>query len=239
MKNSFIDRLSHLLANTIVVSQLLFMPSLLFAATPATPAPTAAPAADAGGLPQAPDMGGGSGSGEYTPESREYHLKAAFLRYVAKFVEWPESSLPESSINICVLGQVTSFQGLNSINGKPAGDRALAVSKITKVDEAIDHCQILFVTKTEQDNVKSIIAAIQNKPILGFGDMDGFAELGGSMNFYIVNNRLAIMTNLPAVEKAGLKINPRMLRLVTIIPPIDQSSFDKGPPPEEKVEKKN
>lgn len=237
MKNSFIDRLSYLLASTIVVSQLLFMPSLLLAATPTTPAP-AAPAADAGGLPQAaPDMGGGSG--EYTPESREYHLKAAFLRYVAKFVEWPESSLPESSINICVLGQVTSFQGLNSINGKPAGDRSLVISKISSVNEAIDHCQILFVTKTEQDNMKNILAAIQNKPILGFGDMDGFAEAGGAMNFYIVNNRLAIMTNLPAVEKAGLKINPRMLRLVTIIPPIDQSSFDKGPPPDDKVEKKN
>lgn len=238
MKNSFIDRLSHLLASTIVVSQLLFMPSSLLAATPTAPAPAAAP--EAGGLPQAaPDMGSAGGSGDYTPESREYHLKAAFLRYVARFVEWPESSLPESAINICVLGQVTSFQGLNSINGKPAGDRAIAVSKITKVEEAFDRCQILFVTKTEQDNVKSIIAAIQNKPILGFGDMDGFAEMGGAMNFYIVNNRLAIMTNLPAVEHAGLKINPRMLRLVTIIPPIDQSSFDKGPPPEDKVEKKN
>ena len=208
-----------------MVSYLAIFPAALFAGSN--------PAAPEAGVPQS-----APGDSEYTPESREYHLKAAFLRYVARFVEWPESSLSESAINICVLGQVTSFEGLNSINNKTVGDRTLAVSKISKIDDAFNYCQILFVTKTEQENVKSILAAIQNKPILGFGDVDGFAEAGGAMNFYIVNNRLAIMTNLPAVEQAGLKINPRMLRLVTIIPPIDQSSFDKGPPPEEAAPKK-
>ncbi|HRE30678.1 MAG TPA: YfiR family protein [Candidatus Berkiella sp.] len=225
MKNSVRTRLLRLLTGSIVVSQLAIFSSSLFA----------------GALPTAQDSEATStgGNSEYSPESREYHLKAAFLRYVAKFVEWPESSLPESSINLCVLGQVPSFQGLNSINGKIVSDRTLSILKINKVSEAADNCQILFVTKTEQDNVKSILTAIENKPILGFGDMDGFAEAGGAMNFYIVNNRLAIMTNLPAVEKAGLQINPRMLRLVTIVPPIDQSSFDKGPPPDDKVEKMN
>lgn len=228
MNKPCIHRASRFLTNTIVVSCLAIMPASLFA--------SATPGAE-GGLPQST----ASGSSNYTPESREYHLKAAFLRYVAKFVEWPESALSESSINICVLGQVASFEGLNSINNKTVGDRTLAVSKIAKVSDAFNHCQILFVTKTEQENMKDIIAAIQNKPILGFGDVDGFAEAGGAMNFYIVNNRLAIMTNLPAVEKAGLTINPRMLRLVTIIPPIDQSSFDKAPPhddPEELKEPK-
>ena len=224
MKKPSTQRIMCLLASAIVVSCLATRPMLSIAS--GTPAPAAAEP----GLPQAMP-----GSNDYTPESREFYLKAAFLRYVAKFVEWPESSLTESSINICVLGQVTSFEGLNSINNKTVGDRILNVSKITKVEDAYNHCQILFITKTEQDNMKAIIAAIQNKPILGFGDMDGFAEAGGGMNFYIVNNRLAIMTNLPAVEKAGLKINPRMLRLVTIIPPIDQTGFEKAPPAEEKA----
>lgn len=227
MKNSVTKPILQYLTSFLVVSQLAFYSAILRAAPPAAGGDDALPAAAATT----------GGSSEYSPESREYHLKAAFLRYVAKFVEWPESSLSESAINICVLGQVPSFQGLNSINGKIVNDRTLTVLKISKVAEADNHCQILFVTKTEQDNMKAILAAIQNKPILGFGDMDGFAEAGGSMNFYIVNNRLAIMTNLPAVEKAGLKINPRMLRLVTIVPPIDQSSFDKGPPPDDKIDK--
>lgn len=162
--------------------------------------------------------------GEYSPLSREYHLKAAFLRYVAKFVEWPASALPAGSINICILGLVPSFDALNSINGKDANNRTINVTKITEVNEARGHCQILFVTKTEEENSKKIIDALQNQPILSFGDMDHFAEKGGNMNFYILNNRLAIMINPPAVEKAKLKISERMLKVVTVVPPVDQTT---------------
>ncbi|MBI2790491.1 MAG: YfiR family protein [Gammaproteobacteria bacterium] len=162
--------------------------------------------------------------GEYSPLSREYHLKAAFLRYVAKFVEWPPSALPAGAINICVLGLVPSFEAFNSINGKDANNRTINVTKITEVNEARGHCQILFVTKTEEENSKKIIDALQNQPILSFGDMDHFAEKGGNMNFYILNNRLAIMINPPAVEKAKLKISDRMLKVVTVVPPVDQTT---------------
>ncbi|MBN9289260.1 MAG: hypothetical protein BGO43_01510 [Gammaproteobacteria bacterium 39-13] len=188
--------------------------------------PNNAPQASQGG---APDMGGTDSStgGEYSPESREYHLKAAFLRYVAKFVEWPASALTSGNINICILGLIPSFEAINSINGKVVNDHTIAVSKISEVKEAPGHCQILFVTKTEQDNIPKIIKAVENLPILAFGDMEHFAEQGGDMNFYVLNNRLAIMINPPAVEKSQLKISERMLKVVTVVPPIDQSNKPK------------
>ncbi|MGE4350339.1 MAG: YfiR family protein [Candidatus Berkiella sp.] len=156
-------------------------------------------------------------------EAREYHLKAAFLRYVAKFVEWPPESLPEGAVNICVLGQVPYYKGLDSITGKDANDRIIQVMKVGAIEDAEKQkCQILFVAKTESDKVGSILKVIQDKPILSFGDMDDFAEKGGDMNFYIMNKRLAIMINPPAVERSNLKISPRMLKLVTVVPPIEQ-----------------
>lgn len=154
--------------------------------------------------------------------SREYHLKAAFLRYVAKFVEWPDDAIPEAKINICILGQVPSFKGLRSINGKVVNDREIIVTKIGEFQEAEGNCQILFIAKTEEEDRDNIIKTLDKKPILTFGDMDNFAKAGGDMNFYIVNNRLAIMINPPAMDDAGLKISPRMLRLVTVVPPINQ-----------------
>ena len=150
--------------------------------------------------------------------SREYHLKAAFLRYVAKYVEWPTDAIKGGTLNICILGQVSSFQGINSINNKIVNDLTLSIKKILNTDES-DSCQLVFVCKTEEDNLIPIIKSLGNKPILSFGDMDGFAEKGGAMNFYIANNRLAIMVNLPSIKEANLKINPQMLRLVTIVPP--------------------
>ncbi|MFI4938225.1 MAG: YfiR family protein [Candidatus Berkiellales bacterium] len=155
---------------------------------------------------------------EYSAVSREYHLKAAFLRYVAQYIEWPSESLQVGSINICVIGQVPYFEGINSINGKVVNERVLVISKLLDAKDAKGHCQILFVAKTEEDKSKQIINTLQDLPVLTFGDMDHFSENGGDMNFYIANNRLAIMTNLPVIDKAKLKINPEMLRLVTVVP---------------------
>lgn len=153
--------------------------------------------------------------------AREYHLKAAFLRYVAKFVEWPAAAQAAGTVNICVLGLLPSFDGLNSINGKAIDDRMITVNRISNVGEAVGKCQLVFITKTQENNVKDIITSIGTQPILDFGDMEHFAEKGGDMNFYILNNRLAIMINPPAVEKSQLKINDRMMKVVTVVPPID------------------
>lgn len=162
-------------------------------------------------------------SGSNKREAREYQLKAAFLRYVAKFVEWPDDVFVNKKLNICVLGNIPYFKAIDSINGKLVKELELTVLKVPDIATTIEkNCQILFVAKTEEKNTTTILDAIQNKPILSFGDMDTFAEHGGDMNFYILNNRLAIMINPPAIEKANLTISPRMMRLVTVLPPIVQ-----------------
>ncbi len=205
-----------LLVKLLVSLSIGLMPLL---ATPTFAQASAAPAAEPG---DAPDKA--AGGEQYSPTSREYHLKAAFLRYVAKFVEWPAESMTTGTINLCVLGLVPSFDALNSINGKVVNDRTIVVSKITEVGEAKGKCQILFITKTEEDKLKNIISAVDNLPILAFGDMEHFAEKGGDMNFYVLNNRLAIMINPPSVEKSRLKISERMLKVVTIVPPVEQTA---------------
>lgn len=150
--------------------------------------------------------------------SREYHLKAAFLRYVAKFVTWPEGATSEDAINICIYGEVPSLKGLNSINGRMIDDKPILVRPISNLDSAKSGCQILYIMKSEEDKEKAIINEFKGLPILTFSDLDTFAQNGGGMNFYIANNRMAIMINQRTVSQAKLGIHPRMLRLVTIVP---------------------
>jgi len=153
-------------------------------------------------------------------DAREYHLKAAFLRYVAKFVTWPENAIPETAINICVLGEIPAFSGLNSINGKLVNDRSIVIRTIPRLDVAKGNCQILYLAKDQYPNTKAVLDYTDKLPILTFGDDEGFAIEGGGMNFYVVNNRMAIMINQETVANSNLKIHPRMLRLVTITPDI-------------------
>lgn len=161
----------------------------------------------------------GTSHGAYSQKAREYHLKAAFLRYVAKFVEWPKDSMQEGVINLCVIGQVPYFEGINSINGKIVNHRTIVVSKIREPEEAKEgRCQILFVAQTEEDNIEHIVSTLKDLPILKFGDMENFSGRGGDMNFYIANNRLAIMANMALVDKERMKVNPEMIRLITITP---------------------
>lgn len=188
--------------------------------TPASEAPSSAAAPAPGATPK--------GLPKASQASREYHLKGAFLRYVAKYVGWPSNAIQGNTINLCVLGQVPVFEGINSINGKIVNDRPIQVTKVLSVEDAkSSHCQIVFVARTESDNISAIIDAFKDTPILGFGDMETYAQTGGAMNFYIANNHLAIMTNMPAVEKAKLTIDPQMLKLVTFVP---RSAVDAAKP---------
>lgn len=166
----------------------------------------------------------GLAQAELPKEVRESYLKGAFLRYAARLVQWPKEAIPGNEFTICVLGQVDYYKGLESIDNKSAEDYILKLKKIQSLSEANQNCQILYVTNTEKDNQDKIIKALRKKPILGFSDIEDFAKHGGAMNFYEVNNRLAIQVNTIALNESNLKINPRMLKLVTIVPDLHEKT---------------
>jgi hypothetical protein len=155
---------------------------------------------------------------QLSPEAREYYLKGAFLRYVAQYVEWPAGTLANNSIDLCVLGLIPFYQGINSINGKVVNSHPININKLLAIEDAKKSCQIVFITKTEKDNIKSIKASLKGSPILTFGDFDNFAAEGGAMNFYIANNKLAILANLGVISAAKLNVNPHMMKLITVVP---------------------
>lgn len=156
---------------------------------------------------------------------REYYLKAAFLRYVVEFVQWPKNAIPETAVNICVYGDIPSLEGLNSINGKVVNNRSIVIRTIPTLAVAKagkQECQMLYIGKTANNKLNSIIQEMKDLPILTFGDQAGLAEKGGTMNFYIANNRMGIMINQETVLQNKLEINPRMLKLVTVFPDAKQ-----------------
>lgn len=151
---------------------------------------------------------------------REYYLKGAFLRYVSRMLVWPEENTNEFDINVCVYGDIDSKKGLNSLNGRVVESKIITVRYLQDYKIALEPkaCQFLFVSKYKDNEYDQIISDLKGKPVLTFGDGEGFADKGGGMNFYIVNNRMAIMINTMTAHESGIMISPRMLRLVTVIP---------------------
>lgn len=158
---------------------------------------------------------------------REYYLKAAFLRFIAKFIKWPDSNKPDTEIRICLYGDVPSLKGINSINGRLIQEKTLNVRRITSLDIAKKNgeCHILFVSVLVKDQYQYIADTMKGYPVVTFGDSEQFSEVGGCMGFYIVNNRMAIMINTETMAKNDLALLPEVLKLITIIPKASDVNF--------------
>jgi len=153
------------------------------------------------------------------PPPTEYQIKAAFLYNFAKFVEWPATALrdPGAPIIVAVLGEDPFGADLEqTLNGKSAGGRRVLVRRFKGVRD-LEFCHILFISPSEKEHLRETLRALKNSNILTVGESDGFARLGGMINFIPEENRVRFEINIDAADRAGLKISSKLLKLAKII----------------------
>ena len=149
----------------------------------------------------------------------EYQVKAAFLYTFAKFVEWPPQafSKPTAEIAICVLGDDPFGNYLDdAVRNKTVSDRRLAVYRLNGPPAGND-CQILFIAASERHRMPALLASMGTRGILTVGDTAEFTAQGGVIGLRLDGERIRLSVNLPAAEKAKLRISSRLLSLATII----------------------
>ena len=153
----------------------------------------------------------------------EYEVKAVFLYNVAKFIEWPEKTLDNSSkLTIYILGDDPFENNLDAIKGKLIKGKTVVVKQIDSA-EGLKDAGILFISSSEKEQIKTILKGISGKPILTVGDTQSFAERGVMVNFYIENNKIRFEINMEAAKMSGLKISANLLKMGKII----QSQIEK------------
>lgn len=152
-------------------------------------------------------------------EFSEYQVKAAFLYNFTKFVDWPPQPADNhgTPFAMCVVGE-DPFHGVleNIVEGKSVNGQVLAVRHIKKVEDA-QGCRIAFISSSEKDRLRPILNALRGAGVLTVGDTKGFAEMGGVINFTLVDNRVHFEINLEAAKVQGLKISSRLLRLAQVV----------------------
>jgi len=149
----------------------------------------------------------------------EYQVKAAFLYTFAKFVEWPPQafSSPSAAIAICVLGDDPFGNFLDdAVKGKTVGDRPLAVFRMADLPAGRE-CKILFITASERRRMTALLASVAAPGLLTVGDTAEFTAQGGVIGLQLDGERIRLLVNLTAAEKAKLRISSRVLSLATII----------------------
>ncbi|HVB28867.1 MAG TPA: YfiR family protein [Terriglobia bacterium] len=152
-------------------------------------------------------------------EVGEYQVKAAFLYNFTKFVDWPPlpGNAGKKQFEICVFGDDPFRNGLESIvEGKSVNGQVLEVRHIKKVEDA-QGCKIAFISSSEKGHLRTILNALRGSGMLTVGDTEGFARMGGVINFTLVDNHVHIEINPEAAKVQKLKISSRLLRLAQIV----------------------
>ncbi len=147
-------------------------------------------------------------------QAPEYKLKAAFLYNFTKLVDWPGSAFTNSTapIVIGVLGKDPFGKELdNLIAGRRVKGRRLQTARFNFIEE-ITNCQVLFISESERRKLAPLFEALQGRPILTVGDMNGF-ETRGMITMVKTNDTIDLRINLRAARQAGLQFSSRLTRL--------------------------
>jgi len=154
-------------------------------------------------------------AGDLPDASDEYHVKALFLYNFAKFVEWP-NPLPGDGISIGILGDDPFGDMLTqAIAGKTVNGHGFNVRHVKP--EQARQCQIVFVAASERKHLRAVLDSVAGSPILTVGDMHGFAQSGGMIDFEIVDSKVRFEVNIEAAERARLKLSSKLLSLAKIV----------------------
>ncbi|MFH1573706.1 MAG: YfiR family protein [Acidobacteriota bacterium] len=151
----------------------------------------------------------------HAARSPEYQLKAAFLFNFAKFIEWPAAA-EDTTLSLGILGDDPFGEAFDPIEGQMVGGRRLAVRRSVRLDE-LEHCHMLFVCPSEQEQFDEILAHFKGRDVLLVGDVEGFARRGGMINFFLHGNKLRFEVNVNALERTDLKVSSKLLKLGQIV----------------------
>lgn len=144
----------------------------------------------------------------------EYQLKAAFMYNVAKFVKWetPKPPAGNSDINLCILGEDPFEESIEVIKSKTIKQRHLSINNISQ-KSYLGNCHILFISKSEKNNLDAILKRAAGKSILTISDIDGFSDKGGMIGLAMEANKIKLEINLDNLKKEEIKVSAKLLEI--------------------------
>ena len=143
----------------------------------------------------------------------EYEVKAAYIYDFGKFVAWPAKVAPADDFPICVLGEDPFGATFDAtIAGETINGKKVVVNRIAKPQEAVS-CRILFISGSEESQLKEILAALAKASVLTVSDISQFTRRGGMIQFVIDANRVRFEVNVTTAERAGLTLSSQLLKV--------------------------
>lgn len=151
-------------------------------------------------------------------ESSGPSVKAAFVYNFIKLVSWPEARLPAGSapVQVCVIKGDEMEPALRQVlAGKLAGSHPIQVTPVS-TEDGFAGCHVLYLgTRTASRNA-ALMGRVAGKGVLVVDEGQRFSWPDGMIRLFQEQNRMRFELNLESFERAGLKVDPRLIRLARI-----------------------
>ena len=145
----------------------------------------------------------------------EAKIKAGFLYNFAKLVEWPTNSFAttNSPLVIGILGDDSFGDALvQTVTNKLVAGRAIVLQRYRRPED-IRNCQILYIARTETNQMPAILKNLTGQGILTVSCADQFVERGGMIQLVKQKDVVRFAINTNATGRAGLRVSSRLLGL--------------------------
>jgi hypothetical protein len=164
--------------------------------------------------------------------SREYQVKAAFLYNFIQFVDWPKEKMGDGNepIIIGVIGKDPFGDAFDPIVDKEIQGKKLLVKRFMAFEElkktgekdkslldreieSLRKCHLLFICSSEDKSISEILNSVKDHSVLTIGEVQGFLEAGGIINFVMEEKKVRFEISITAAKSAKLKIRSQLLKL--------------------------
>jgi hypothetical protein len=147
----------------------------------------------------------------------EYQVKAAYLFNFGKFVTSLASNGDAGRFTICVLGKDPFGVLLDSaLANQTIGGQGVVARRLTKPEDAVG-CRILFISSSEDHQLRDILMALAKNDVLTVSDIAQFSERGGMIEFIPQGDRVRFAVNVSNVEDAGLSLSSELLKVAVAV----------------------
>lgn len=153
-------------------------------------------------------------------QSDEYLMKTGFIERFTRFINWPNDSVQNDTINpfiITVLGENPFDCTLNEFySDTMIKKRNVVINYISSISE-LEPCHILFISGSCKSDLEQILNIANQHAILTISETKGFAKKGVLINFYIDKNKIRFEINQQAFKDSGLKVSHLLLKIAKVV----------------------
>ena len=147
-----------------------------------------------------------------------FEIRAWFLMNFATYTEWPKEAFVDANSPFVfgILGKDPFDKDIEILKDSLVKGRKLVLKHCSTIKDA-ESCHLLYISTSEEHRLGEIFKSLANSSVLTVGEMDGFLDKGGTLNFIVKKKtrpgygNLGYEVNQVAAEKAGLRINSYLL----------------------------